>query len=246
MIQWFPRQMVGLTHALFYMSVSPLIPQSFFILPQDKCNLCVWADMHDIFLSLSLNGLIKTSVHKVLTTFCCSLNISVNPVFSFEFGWLSLHSLVVSQCRPPCHRWGTWFVWISFHFLKICLFMRTCWGWSSCTLVSLYLKLVVVSGKYVLVWGIFVEKGEVTEIEPKAAASWRSSHKEWTYEIWLLWTICEHIWLHLLQYDSLNDSKPVFLCIAAQQYSRIIQRSWKCWQLTDVFRKDIKFSSKTS
>lgn len=47
-----------------------------------------------ISFSLSLNGLIKTSVHKVLTTFCCSLNISVNPVFSFEFGWLSLHVLL--------------------------------------------------------------------------------------------------------------------------------------------------------
>lgn len=102
----------------FTLHVSPRLPLlSFFTLPQDECNLCLWADMQNI--SFSFNGLINTSVHKVLTTFC-SLNISVNPVFCFEFGWLSQHVLlVVSQCSPSCHQWGTWSVWISFDFPKI-------------------------------------------------------------------------------------------------------------------------------
>ncbi len=103
----------------FTLHVSPhLPPLSFFTLLQDECNLCLWADMQNI--SFSFNGLINTSVHKVLTTFC-SLNISVNPVFCFEFGWLSQHVVrVVSQCSPFCHQWGTWsWTWISFDFPKI-------------------------------------------------------------------------------------------------------------------------------
>ncbi len=102
---------------VWLMLYSACLPTSFFTLPQNECNLCLWADMLNI--SFSFNGLINTSVHKVLTTFC-SLNISVNPVFCFESGWLSQHVvLVVSQCSPSCHQWGTWSVWISFDFPKI-------------------------------------------------------------------------------------------------------------------------------
>lgn len=152
---------------------------------------------------------------------CCSCGFSMQPILS------SMRHIVCTNQ-----------FWFSQNLGKIWLFMSTCWGLSSCALVSPDLKpLPVVGGKYVLVGGFLwkVERFQWLNLKLLRHGGERTKNPGDLTPLTKVW-ICEHIWL-LVQWLSGWLKASVFMhTVAAQQYSRNNHSLWKCWQLTDSWQ----------